>query len=294
MNSFAPRNRLRLSAHLGYLFTDLPFEKRFAAAANAGFRAIEFPDPYRVSSSAFRHLCEQNELGVAQIALPNGVTGAAAKGFAALPGRASEFESALEQAIDFAKAVGCRLIHPMAGISAASEPSPQWDVYISNLRIACAEAAEAGLEVIIEAISARGVPGYFINSLELACEAIDRVGSPNLLLMLDTFHASEMGVDLPLFIASYGSTIGHVQIADWPGRNEPGTGEIDFDAIFEALGAGGFNGHVGLEYIPTASGPSCFDWIAAFENYLEPLEKTRSPKSDNLSIGATTFNHEAG
>lgn len=271
MTRLSPSERFRPSAHIGYLFQDLPLEGRFAAARNAGFRAVELPDPYSLSLLDFQSLCQRNELEVAQIALPNGASGASKKGLAALPGREAEFEAALRISIEFATAVNCRLIHPMSGIRTPFEPSPEWDVYLWNLEKACSAAADKGLCVIIEVISACGTANYFMNSLTQSCAAIEQLCAPNLLLSLDTYHAAAMGVPLPQFIIKNSTKIAHVQIADWPGRNEPGLGQIDFEAIFGALSAVGYNGYVGMEYIPSSNGAHAFDWIERFEDHLEPL-----------------------
>lgn len=263
--------RLRLSAHLGYLFGDLPLVERFAAAGRAGFAAIEIPDPYSLSTSEFRSLCEENNLDVAQIAVPNGASVTTRKGLAALPGREAEFEDALMRSIAFAKAVNCRMIHPMSGIRAPFGPAPKWEIYLSNLAKACSAAAREGLCIIIEAISAHGARNYFMDSVWRACAAIELVKAPNLLLSFDTYHAAAMGIDLASFTIKNSAKIAHVQVADWPSRNEPGSGLINFDEFFSALSKCRYTGYVGLEYIPSAKGEGCFDWTRRFEASLAPL-----------------------
>lgn len=266
-----PPGRLRLSAHLGYLFGELPLVERFAAARRAGFGAIEIPDPYGFSASDFRSLCEENNLAVAQIAVPNGVSAATRKGLAALPGREREFEDALMRSIAFAKAVNCRLIHPMSGIRTPFGPAPKWDTYLSNLDRACSAAAGEGLCVIIEPISTHGIRNYFLDSLWRACAAIELVKAPNLMLSFDTYHAAAMGVHLRSFTIKNSAKIAHVQVADWPSRNEPGSGLINFDEFFSALSDCGYRGYLGLEYIPSAKGEGSFDWTRRFEASLAPL-----------------------
>lgn len=268
--------RFRLSAHLGYLFADLPILQRFDAARRAGFRTIEIADPYGFSASEFRALCVGNGLNVAQIALPNGVSPASAKGFAALPDREAEFDLALSQAIEFAKVIDCPLIHPMAGTRSPLEPAPDWAVYCSNIAKACTLAADEGLGVIIEPISTYSARNYFMNSLQLACATIDQVDAPNLRMSFDTYHAAAMAVPIPQFIARHIAQIGHVQIADWPHRHEPGTGELDFDAIFGALSAGRYQGGVGLEYVLSREGDANLEWTSKFVDYLEPLDTPKN------------------
>ena len=261
----------RVSAHLGYLFQELPLAARFAAARQAGFRAIEIPNPYLLPLSAFQSLCERNELQVAQIALPNGTTTGSKKGLAALSGREVEFEDALKLSVDFATAVNCPFIHPMSGIRTPLEPSPDWSVYLVNLEKACSAAADNGLGVIIEPISAYGVRNYFMSSLTQACAAIEEIGAPNLRLSIDTYHAAAMGVPLSAFIVRHSSKVGHVQLADWPKRNEPGSGQFDFDPFLRALTVIGYKGYVGLEYIPSSSNADSFGWLRRFEAQLEQL-----------------------
>lgn len=264
-------DRFRLSAHLGYLFRELPLAARFAAARKVGFRAIEIPNPYQLPLREFRSLCESSELSVAQIALPNGSTAGSKKGLAALSGRESEFEDALKLSIDFATAVNCRLIHPMSGVRTPLEPSPEWGVYLANLDKACSAAADNGLGVIIEPISAYGVRNYFMSSLTQACAAIEQVGAPNLWLSIDTYHAAAMGVPLSSFIVRNSSRVGHVQLADWPRRNEPGAGTFDFNGLLSALRLIGYKGYVGLEYTPSTNRGDEFTWIRRFEAHIEPL-----------------------
>lgn len=268
------KERFRLSAHLGYLFQELPLAARFEAANRAGFRAIEIPDPYSLDKMAFRSLCQQNDLEVAQIALPNGTSEASRKGLAALPGSEAEFHDALMLSIDFAKAVSCPLIHPMSGTGLSIEDPAQWAVYLSNISKACTAAADDGLSVIIEPISPFGAPNYFMNSLPLACAAIASINAPNLFLSLDTYHCAAMGVQFPSFISGNGATIAHVQVADWPRRDEPGSGEINFDAIFTQLHICGYKGFIGLEYIPSSTSQEPFEWVRAFSEHFEPLRMT--------------------
>ena len=186
------------------------------------------------------------------------------------------------RAIDFATAVNCRLIHPMSGNRLPGNDDRQWSTYLSNVSKACSAAADQGLWVIIEPISAHGIGDYFMNSPRLACAAIDSIGASNLLLSLDTYHAAATGTDLPSFISLNSAKIAHVQVADWPGRHEPGSGNIDFDAIFMALRAQGYKGYVGMEYIPASLDDEGFGWIEAFADYLEPL-RTASIISDPLN-----------
>ena len=256
-------SRFALSAHLGYLFTEVALEERFAAAARAGFAVIEHPSPYTLPAARFRELCDENGLHVAQIALPAGRRGE--KGLAALVDRRAEFAASLAQGIDYALAVGSPLIHPMAGVpEGGADTAATWTCYIDNLALACEAAKAAGLTVIIEPIGPDTLAGYYMDHPDLAVRALEAVGSPDMLLSFDVFHATRAGVDLIAFTAAQGARFGHVQIADDPGRHEPATGGIDFARFFDALDRAGYSGPIGLEYHPLSNTIDGLEWVPHF------------------------------
>lgn len=256
-------DRLSLCAHLGYLFEDLPLAEKLAAAADAGFEWVEHPGPYAMPARRFAEIMEQQGLRCAQIGLATG--GDEQKGLAAIADRRSDFLATLDRAIDYATQIGCRLIHPMSGVPApSSDPDDTWRVYVENLEFACASAREAGLEVIIEPISAGTLTGYFMNHPDLALKALAEVGAENLRISLDAYHAAFVGVDPSAFVKDHGAKIAHVQISDLPGRHEPGTGELNFHEFFQMLQAATYAGVVGLEYKPAAGTVSGLGWVASY------------------------------
>lgn len=256
-------------AHLGYLFTDLPLRDRFAAAARCGFKFIEHPSPYELSADEVLHLCEANGLHMVQIGLPMG--GPEEKGLAALVGREDEFRAGVGEAIAYALTLGTRHIHPMSGVPVSDvHEADSWAIYIRNVAYTCDEAAKADLNVIIEPIGAGTLAGYFMNHPHKAMEAITAVSRVNLFMAFDVFHAAQNGVDPAVFTRQAGVNFRHVQVADDPGRHEPGTGAIDFDAFFEALVAVDYSGVIGFEYKPEAGTAEGLVWVDLHER-ITPL-----------------------
>lgn len=252
-----------LCAHLGYLFTEMPLRERFAAAARCGFRFVEHPAPYELEAEEVRELCDANKLHMVQIGLPMG--GPGEKGLAALVGREAEFQAGVHTAIAYAQTLGTRYIHPMSGVPAAGvHEADCWNVYLRNLTYACAEAARAERAVIIEPIGSGTLAGYFMDHPHKATEAIAALGRDNLFMTLDAFHAVRSGIDPASFVRDGGDLIRHVQVADNPGRNEPGTGAIDYEAFFEALAAIDYAGVIGLEYHPRTGTAEGLAWTRRY------------------------------
>lgn len=240
---------IRLNAHLGYQFTEFAPLDRFAQAARAGFRAVEWPAIYPYDPSWLREIIDTLSLQWIQVTLPFGDTRKGEKGLAALPGREDEFIRGLREAIHYATVLGARWIHPMAGVVS------DWDeiarmTYLKNIRRAVEEAADYGLGTLIEVIGDGEVPGYAMCNYERADQVVNEIGSDSLRLLLDTYHAQIVSGDAIGVVTNWAGRIGHVQIADVPGRHEPGTGNIDFDRFFAVLESTGYDGWVGCEYKP--------------------------------------------
>ncbi|WP_423141676.1 hydroxypyruvate isomerase family protein [Parablastomonas sp. CN1-191] len=256
--------RFHLSAHLGYLFTDVALTDRFGAAARCGFRHVEHPSPYELAAAEVADLCERHNLRMAQIALPMG--GAGQKGLAAIPGREHDFARSAEIAIAYARRIGCRQIHPMSGVPANDLPVEKIAAtYLANLELVCGMAASEAIDVIVEPIGASGVPGYYLNHPTMAVGIIEQAAQPNLRLSFDIYHAVGVELDPSDFVSKHGPLLAHVQIADAPGRHEPGTGAIDFRLFFEALATADYEGVIGLEYHPVAETKSGLTWSSTFE-----------------------------
>lgn len=230
----------RLSAHIGYLYTELPLVERLAAAARDGFTAVEHPEPWAIPAVEMSARLADLGLTFSQVTSGMGATGE--KGLAALPGREADFRSGFMRALDYANVIGCPFVHPMAGVGGDEA------TYRSNVGW-CLCACEGGpAQVLVEAIT---VPGYQLGTLRAATALQDAF--PGLLLLLDTYHALIQGEDPASWIRTNPARVGHVHVADYPGRHEPGSGGIDFTTFLRALQAVGYGGAIGFEYIPTTA-----------------------------------------
>ncbi len=257
---------LRFSAHLGYLFTELPLADRFAAAAKAGFGAVEHPGPYELPASQLRALLADAGVEFVQLALPAGDAKLGEKGFAALPGREEEFLTSVRIGIEYAVAAGAHFIQVQSGlVPMHADPAMLWRTYIANLTVAADAAAEHNIDVLIEPIGSATISGYFMDRSNLAMQALEEVGRPNLHLLFDVFHSANAGIDPGQFVREHAARIGHLHIADYPGRNQPGTGTLDFLHLFRLIDEAGFSGFVGCEYKPLGGTEHSLDWYKAFQ-----------------------------
>lgn len=239
---------VKLCAHLGYQFLEFPPLERFAQAAAAGYKAVEWPGMYACAASELRDLLQLHGLQWTQVTLPTGAAGE--KGLAAVPGRHDEFEAGLREAINYAQALGATAIHPMAGIVPDWRAPEVREAYLRNLRTAAQAAHESGLEVLVEVIGDGDVPGYAMCRYEHAESVFAELSDVRLRLLLDAYHAQVLTGDAVAVARRWAGRIGHVQIADVPGRHEPGTGTIDFKKFFATLDESGYQGWVGCEYRP--------------------------------------------
>lgn len=244
-----PENRW--SAHIGYLFTELPLFERIAAAAEAGFTAIEHPQPFAIPVEEMRAALACRGLVFSQVAAAMGDANVGEKGLAAIPGREADFREQFDRALDYAIAVDCRFVHPMAGVPSTGDVAAVTETYRSNLSYAVERTAGTPVKVLIEAISEAAVPGYAMSTLEQAAKVQDLFGPGNIALLVDTYHACANGTELESWIAANHYRIGHIHNADHPGRHEPGTGTIDFESLLGVLQSYDFAGAIGFEYIPS-------------------------------------------
>jgi len=252
----------RLAANLSYLFTERPLIERFSAAAAAGFAAVELLFPYDVAPTAVKG--ELSRHGLTQLGLntPFGREGEA--GLAALPGREREWEAAFARALDYALAIGGRAIHCLAGCVAPEQRPAAENVFIGNLARAAEQAAAAGIMLLIEPINPRDRPGYFLNRVEHAAAIVGKVGSPNLRIQFDFYHAQIVGGDLIRRFEAHLPLIGHAQIAGVPARREPDEGEVNYREILAALDRLGYAGFVGCEYRPRGRTEAGLDWAKPY------------------------------
>ena len=223
----------RLAANLSTLFTELPFLDRFGAAADAGFRAVECQHPYAVAPAAVAARLREHGLTLVLFNTPAGNSEAGERGLAGLPGRQRDFSASLERAMEYLQATGCRRLHVMDGlVPAGADRAAHLARYVESVTEAAGRLAPLGVTAMLEPINTRvDVPGYLMDSTRLALECIRQCACDNVKLQYDVYHMQIMEGDLARSIERLLPHIGHIQIADNPGRHEPGTGEIGFEFL---------------------------------------------------------------
>jgi hydroxypyruvate isomerase len=256
---------IKLAANLSLMFTDVDFLQRFDAAAACGFKGVEFLFPYAHPAETVAAAREKAGVEQALFNLPPGNWDAGERGMAAIPGREAEFERSVDTAIAYAKALRCPRVHAMSGLIPQGASVAEMErVYRRNLQYVAQRCAGEGLEVVIEPINRRDIPGYYLNTTAQACETIDAVGAPNLKLQLDLYHCQITEGDLVHHIRKLSGRFTHVQIAGNPDRNEPDRGEVDYEYVLDALDASGYAGWVGCEYRPKAGTREGLGWARRY------------------------------
>ena len=250
----------KLSANLSFLFPDIPFLERFAAAKAAGFSAVEFAFAYEHPVDQVAAAAKAAGVEVVLMNLPPGDWDAGERGLGALAGREADFQAALDRAILYAEAAGCRRLHAMAGVG----PTAREDVFVRNLASAAARLAGRGIALLIEPINVIDMPGYFLTLPEQARRIIERINHPNLFLQLDLYHCQIMRGDLAHRIEAHLPLIGHIQIAGNPGRNEPDVGEINYPYLFDLMDNLGYRDWVGCEYKPAGDTVAGLGWARPY------------------------------
>jgi hydroxypyruvate isomerase len=252
----------RFAANLSMLFTDAPFLDRFERAAKAGFEAVEFLFPYPFPAAEIKARVEGNGLKVVLFNTPAGDWDAGERGLACLPDRVSDFGHGLVQAIEYATALGTPQVHCMAGLAPAGATDADLRrTYVSNLRFAADALAKAGLRALIEPINHYDIPRYYLNRSAQAISVMDEVGAANLLLQYDIYHAQRTEGELAGTIERLLPRIGHMQLADNPGRHEPGSGEINWPFLFGHIDRLGYAGWIGCEYKPAGATEAGLAWF---------------------------------
>ncbi len=253
----------RFAANVSMLFTERPFLERFAAAARAGFDAVECQFPYEAPAAEIRARLDACGLPLVLHNLPAGDWAAGERGLACLPGREAEFRAGVVQAVAYAKALSTPRLNCLAGIAPAGVDEARLRAtFVANLRHAAAALADAGLTLLVEPINIHDMPGFWLNRGDVAVELIREVGAANLKLQFDAYHAARMGDEPLAAFERLRPWIGHVQVADVPGRHEPGSGTLGCAALFDALDRAGYDGHVGAEYRPAAGTEAGLGWLA--------------------------------
>lgn len=255
----------RFAANLTMMFGEWSFLDRFAAAADAGFGAVEFLFPYEHSAADIRSAAERAGVQIVLFNLPPGDWAAGERGIAAFPERAAEFSDALAQGLDYAQELSVPRLHVMAGLAPASDPL-HYRRYLDAIREAAVAASGLGIDILLEPLNGRDMPGYLLSDFALAEAVIAEIALPNVKLQFDIYHRQIMHGDVTEALARLMPLIGHVQTASVPARNEPGTGELDDNRIFRLLDGLGYGGHVGCEYRPQAGTLAGLDWFAPWRD----------------------------
>lgn len=251
----------KFAVNLSTVFTEVPFLERFKKARDYGFSFVECQFPYSYPIDEIKRELERYQLSMVLLNLPPGNWEMGDRGLAAAPDRIEEFRSSLSEGIKYARALNVSKIHCMAGTPPGSDRDELRNVYIKNLQYAAKEIGKYGLSLLIEPINPFDIPHYYLSNLYQAAMILQEVDSENVRLQFDFYHIERgHGKSLNLF-KQFADMIGHVQIADVPGRHEPGTGEMDYKAIFQFL-ADTYEGYIGLEYTPSEKSEDSFAWLA--------------------------------
>jgi hydroxypyruvate isomerase len=254
----------RFSANLSMMYTEHPFLDRFAAAAADGFTAVEYLFPYEYPAPQLRGLLDGNGLQQALFNAPPGDFEAGERGIASLPGREAEFRNGFDRALDYAETMDCPRVHVMAGlVPAGAERDEQMKVYRDNLGWAAGRAQSRGVDVLIEPINQRDMPGYLLSLQGDAHQIVVEIGAPNLKVQLDLYHCQITEGDLTMRLRADLPTgrVGHLQIAGVPDRHEPDRGELAIDYLLAVIDEVGFDGWVGCEYRPAAGTSDGLGWM---------------------------------
>jgi hydroxypyruvate isomerase len=252
----------KFAANIAYLFTERPLIERFAAAAAAGFKAVELQFPYDHAPSAVKAELEKHGLTQLGLNSPPGREGEF--GVAALPGRERDWDASFQQALDYAVAIGGSAVHCLAGKVPPEQRPAAERTFIANLTRAADLAKGKNITLLIEPINAIDRPNYFLNRVEHAADIIEKVGRPNVKIQFDFYHVQIVGGDLIRRFEKHQSFVGHVQIASVPDRHEPDEGEISYPAIFDALDRFGWTGWTACEYRPRARTEDGLGWGRAY------------------------------
>ena len=255
----------KFAANLSMMFNEVPFPERFAAAAKAGFTAVEFLFPYDYKPAEVAGWLKENRLRNALFNLPPGNFAAGERGIASLPGRQEEFRAGVAKAIEYALAMDTPTLHAMAGLlPEGANREERRAIYIENLRYAARELARHNRMLVIEPINTRDMPGYFINYQADGHAIREAVGEPNLKVQMDFYHCQIMEGDLTVKFRKHFEHIGHVQIASVPERHEPDEGEVNFPHLFKLLDEMGYEGYVGCEYRPRGKTEEGLGWFKPY------------------------------
>ncbi len=255
----------KLCANLSMLYNEVDFLARFDAAAKAGFKGVEYLFPYDFSKEQIVEKLQSNGLTQVLHNLPAGDWAGGERGIAVLPDRVSEFQEGVGQAVDYATALGCKQVNCLAGITPSGVDADKVrDTFVSNIKFAADKLKDAGIKLLVEAINTRDIPGFYVSGTQQTLDLIAASGSDNIFVQYDIYHMQIMEGDLAPTMEKHLAQIPHIQLADNPGRNEPGTGEINYPFLFEFLDKIGYDGWIGCEYKPKAGTDEGLGWAKSY------------------------------
>ena len=252
----------QFAANLTMLYNEAPFLERFELAAHSGFKAVEFLFPYAYKAAEIKNKLDQNQLKLVLHNLPAGDWDSGERGIACNPDRVEEFRAGVAKAIEYAQVLGVPQLNCLAGkMPTGVSTQLIHDTFVANLQFAAAELKKSHLKLLIEPINTFDIPGFFLSKTQQALDILSEVGADNLFVQYDIYHAQRMEGELSNTIEKNLSKIAHIQLADNPGRNEPGTGEINYPYLFKMLDRIGYQGWIGCEYKPATTTDAGLSWI---------------------------------
>lgn len=257
----------RFAANLSMMFNEVPFLDRFALAAKAGFRGVEFLFPYEHPAAEIAARLKDNGLQQVLFNAPAGDFAKGERGMAAIPGKQAAFRDSIKLALEYAATLACPRLHIMAGLKPEGVAHDTLTaVYGANLAYAAEECAKLGVKPIIEPINHRDIPGFFLNTTDQAAATIAAIGPEKLGLQFDLYHCQITEGDVVKRVERHLPLIAHMQVADTPGRHEPGTGEVNWPFVFKTIDALGFRGWIGCEYRPAGETLAGLSWFAPYKD----------------------------
>lgn len=255
----------KFSANLSMLFTEVDFLDRFAKAAGSDFTAVEYMFPYDWPAEQLQELLQQNNQQQVLFNLPVDEWAEGVRGIACIPGRGQEFQENVGRGLAYAGALKCPKVNCLVGLTPQdADPDKVRMTLLENLRFAADEFAKQGITLLVEALNSRDVPGFHLVGSKESVDLITEVDRPNIKFQYDIYHMQRMEGELIGTINGLKESIGHIQLADNPGRHEPGSGEINFANLFKAIDGSGYDGWIGCEYIPAAGTEAGLGWLSDY------------------------------
>jgi len=255
----------KFAANLTMLFNEVDFLDRFAASADAGFKGVEYLFPYDFEPAALVERLQRHGLTQVLHNLPPGDWAAGERGIACHPDRVGEFQDGVGRAVEYARALGCGQLNCLAGIAPSGvDPERLRATFVENLKFAAGALGEHGIRLLIEPINTRDIPGFFLRHTDQALDLIAATGADNIALQYDIYHMQIMEGDLAPTIERHLRKIAHFQLADNPGRHEPGSGEINYPFLFDFIDGLGYDGWIGCEYKPATTTTDGLAWVSSY------------------------------